>query len=62
MTAGRNDMIAAGAGAASIGCLKAGPVRPTERLPFEHDREKRVAVKTGIDAGFPEKSCANKKV
>jgi hypothetical protein len=29
-------------------------------LGFEHDQEKHVPAKAGMDPGFPEKSCENK--
>jgi hypothetical protein len=35
------------------------PFEPAD--PLEHDREKHVPEKAGVDTGFPEKSCENKE-
>jgi len=29
---------------------------------LEHDQEKHVPAKAGMDTGFPEKSCENKRI
>jgi hypothetical protein len=34
----------------------------SHRIGHEHDQEKHVPAKAGMDTGFPEKSCENKRI